>query len=227
MKNAGKAYVLLSGGQDSFVCLIWALENFANIETVSIHYGQRHNKELTYALAVATHFGVKNTVYDLGDFFKGMTTSTLLNTGDHNAKHELASHLPASFVPNRNGLFLTVISNHAYKFGEKHIHLVTGTCETDYSGYPDCRDNYIKAKQIELALGLDCPVSIHTPLMWLNKAQTFEMAKKAGKLKEIIELTLTCYNGNENMNEWGRGCGECPSCIIRKKGFEEFKQLNK
>jgi 7-cyano-7-deazaguanine synthase len=224
MKNAHKAYVLLSGGQDSFVCLIWALNNFENIETVSIQYGQRHNKELIYASNIAKHFGVKNTVYDLGDFFKAMTTSTLIGSGDHNTQHEFANHLPASFVPNRNGIFLTVISNHAFKNGEKHIHLVTGTCETDYSGYPDCRDNYIKSKQIELALGLDCPVTIHTPLMWLNKAQTFEMANEAGKLKEIIELTLTCYNGNENMNEWGRGCDNCPSCKIRKNGFEEYQK---
>jgi 7-cyano-7-deazaguanine synthase len=171
-----KAYVLLSGGQDSFVCLVWAIENFNRVEAVSVNYGQRHSRELHYAANVANHFGIKHTVYDIGDFFKQMTVSTLINTGDHNKTHELASHLPASFVPNRNGIFLTVISNHAFKNGEKHINLVTGTCETDFSGYPDCRDNYIKAKQIELALGLDVPVSIHTPLMWKNKAETFEMA---------------------------------------------------
>jgi 7-cyano-7-deazaguanine synthase len=224
---AEKAYVLLSGGQDSFACMIWAQENFKEVEAVSLNYGQRHNKELFYAKVVADHFNAQHTVYDLGDFFKAMTTSTLLGSGDHNTKHELASHLPASFVPNRNGLFLTVISNHAYKRGDKHLHLVTGTCETDYSGYPDCRDNYIKTKQIELSMGLDRPVSIHTPLMWLTKAQTFAIAASAGKLNEMIELTLTCYNGIENMNEWGRGCGECPSCLIRKNGYIEFKNKKK
>ena len=221
-----KAYVLLSGGQDSFVCLVWALENFKSVEAVSINYGQRHSRELHYAVGVAKHFDVKHTVYDIGDFFKQMTVSTLINTGDHNKSHELANHLPASFVPNRNGIFLTVISNHAFKNGEKHINLVTGTCETDFSGYPDCRDNYIKAKQIELALGLDLPVSIHTPLMWKSKAETFEMAYNAGKLKELIELTLTCYNGVEKMHEWGMGCGDCPACKLREKGYLEFQKIN-
>ena len=223
MVIGAKAYVLLSGGQDSFVCLVWALENFKSVEAVSINYGQRHSRELYYAAGVAKHFDVKHTVYDIGDFFKQMTVSTLINTGDHNKSHELANHLPASFVPNRNGIFLTVISNHAFKNGEKHINLVTGTCETDFSGYPDCRDNYIKAKQIELALGLDLPVSIHTPLMWKNKAETFEMAYNAGKLKELVELTLTCYNGVEKMNEWGMGCGDCPACKLREKGYLEFQ----
>lgn len=222
-KQQEKAYVLLSGGQDSFVCLIWALQNFKTAETISINYGQRHSRELHYAIEIARHFKVKHTVYDIGDFFKAMTISSLINEGDHKQNHKLAGNLPASFVPNRNGIFLSIASNHAYKNDEKRINLVTGTCETDFSGYPDCRDNYIKAKQIELSLGLDRPVSIFTPLMWKKKSQTFEMANEAGKLKELIELTLTCYNGNEELNEWGRGCGSCPSCLLRKKGFEDFK----
>lgn len=218
-----KAYVLLSGGQDSFVCLLWAMQNFITTETVSINYGQRHNKELQYASEIAKYFGIKHTVYNIGDFFNSITISTLLGEGDHNEIHKLAGHLPASFVPNRNGIFLTVISNHALKNGKKNIHIVIGACETDYSGYPDCRDVYIKAKQKELSLGLDIPVTIHTPLMWKTKAQTFEMASNSGKLKELIEMTLTCYNGEESLNEWGRGCGDCPACKLRKKGFEEFK----
>lgn len=217
-----KAYVLLSGGQDSFVCLVWALQNFGTVEGVSIHYGQRHSAELQYAAQVAGHFGVKHTVYDIGAFINTMADSSLLQNGTHNAKHKQAGNLPASFVPNRNGIFLTVISNHAFRNYETRINLVTGTCETDFSGYPDCRDNYIKAKALELSLGLDRPVTIYTPLMWKTKAQTFEMADKAGKLKELIELTLTCYNGNEQLYPWGRGCGECPACKLRKNGFEEF-----
>ena len=216
------AYVLLSGGQDSFVCLVWALQNFEHAEAVSINYGQRHKLELQYAVQVAKHFGVKHTIYDIGNFIKSLAESTLLNDGDHNQTHRLANNLPASFVPNRNGIFLTIISNHAYRNNEKRIHLVTGTCETDFSGYPDCRDHYIKAKALELSLGLDKPVTIYTPLMWKTKAQTFEMAHEAGKLKELIEHTLTCYNGDETPNEWGRGCGECPACKLRKKGYEEF-----
>lgn len=207
------------------MCLIWALENFETVEAISVKYGQRHNRELDYAGKIAAHFGIKHTVYDIGTFISSLTESTLLGTGDHNTQHTLAGNLPASFVPNRNGIFLTIISNHAFRKGEKRINLVTGTCETDFSGYPDCRDNYIKAKAIELSLGLDRPVNIYTPLMWKNKAETFKMASDAGKLKEIIDLTLTCYNGNETLNEWGRGCGDCPACKLRKKGFEEFKQL--
>jgi 7-cyano-7-deazaguanine synthase len=226
-KKEGKAYLLLSGGQDSFVCLLWSLAQFEKVETVSINYGQRHKKELEYAARIAGHFDVKHTIYDIGNFFQIMTVSSLIGLGDHNNNHDLAGNLPASFVPNRNGIFLTVISNHAYKNGETNINIVTGTCETDYSGYPDCRDNYIKAKQLELSLGLDRPVTIITPLMWKNKAQIFKMANDEGKLKELIELTLTCYNGTETMNDWGRGCGICPACKLRINGFEEFKSSEK
>jgi len=223
VKSPETAYLLLSGGQDSFVCLIWALENFASVETVSVKYGQRHDLELHYASLISAHFKVRHTVYDIGTFISSLTDSTLLTAGDHNTAHAMADNLPASFVPNRNGIFLTIISNHAFRNGEKRINLITGTCETDYSGYPDCRDNYIKAKAIELSLGLDRPVTIYTPLMWKNKAETFKMAATAGKMEELVELTLTCYNGTESLNEWGRGCGECPACKLRKKGFEEYR----
>jgi len=223
--QAKKAYVLLSGGQDSFVCLIWAMKHFKDVEAVSINYGQRHGKELAYATEIARHFEVKHTIYDIGDFFSKLTISSLLSTRDHNKSHSLAKNLPASFVPNRNGIFLTIISNHAFKNREKYIHIVIGACETDYSGYPDCRDIYIKAKQKELSLGLDVPVKIYTPLMWKNKADIFKMAHRAGKLDKLIKMTLTCYNGNEKLNEWGRGCGECPACKLRKKGFEVFMKI--
>lgn len=219
-----KAYILLSGGQDSFVCLAWALPQFEEVEAVSIAYNQRHSKELEYAAKVAAHFGVKHTVYNIGDFLSSISDSSLLNNDNHNAHHQQAENLPASFVPNRNGLFLTIISNHAFRQNERLIQIVTGTCETDFSGYPDCRDSYIKAKEVELSLGLDRAVTIHTPLMWKTKAQTFEMAAQAGKLKELIEDTLTCYNGVEDLHEWGRGCGDCPSCKLRKKGYEEYMQ---
>lgn len=220
--HRNKAYLLLSGGQDSFVCLTWALQQFDEIEAVSIAYNQRHSKELEYAAKVASHFGIKHTVYNIGDFLSAISDSSLLNKESHNEHHKQADNLPASFVPNRNGLFLTIISNHAFRNNESHIQIITGTCETDFSGYPDCRDSYIKSKEVELSLGLDRAVTIHTPLMWKTKAQTFEMADKAGKLQELIELTLTCYNGDETKHTWGYGCGECPSCILRKKGFEEY-----
>lgn len=218
-----KAYILLSGGQDSFVCLAWAKSQFDEIEAVSIAYNQRHSKELEYAAQVAQFYGVKHTVYNIGDFLSAISDSSLLNKDNHNEHHKQADNLPASFVPNRNGLFLTIVSNHAFRNNEERINIVTGVCETDFSGYPDCRDGYIKAKEVELSLGLDRPVTIHTPLMWKTKAQTFEMAAEVGVLKELIELTLTCYNGEEKLHEWGRGCGDCPSCRLRKKGYQEFK----
>ncbi len=221
-----KAYILLSGGQDSFVCLLWALDRFNKVDAITIDYGQSHSKEIEYARKISQHFNISHTLYNIGDFLKNLSTSSLLNTSDHNTHHKQSDNLPASFVPNRNGLFLTIISSHAFNQNEKRIELITGTCETDFSGYPDCRDTYIKSKEVELSLGLDLPVTIHTPLMWKTKAQTFAMAEKAGKLKELIELTLTCYNGVEVLNEWGRGCGHCPSCLLRKKGFEEFRKNN-
>lgn len=222
MPDCGKAYVLLSGGQDSFVSLIWAKSEFKELEAISIAYDQTHIIELDYAKKIAGHFNVSHAVYDIKDFFKTIADSSLLNSTDHNVKHANAENLPASFIPNRNSIFLTVAANHAFRKNEKHIHLVTGACETDYSGYPDCRDSYMKAKEKELSLSLDRPVSIHTPLMRMNKAQIFEAAHREGKLRELNELTMTCYNGVEKLNEWGRGCGICPACKLRKKGFDEF-----
>ena len=220
--GSNKAYVLLSGGQDSFVCILWAREKFMKLEAISIAYNQSHKVEINYAKKIASHFNIEHTVYDIKDFFSSVTASSLLDNSNHNIEHANAPHLPASFIPNRNGIFLTIAASHAFSKSEKYINLVTGACETDYSGYPDCRESYMKAKAAELSLGLDCHVEIHTPLMSLNKAQTFELAYKAGKLKELKELTMTCYDGVEKMNEWGRGCGECPACKLRKKGYEVF-----
>ena len=221
--GSATAYILLSGGQDSFVCVDWALRRFKKVYAISINYGQRHDKELKYAQKIAGYYSIPHEIYSIGDFFNSLDESSLINKrGDHHKRHALAKHLPSSFLPNRNGLFLTLASNQAFKKGEKHIHLVTGTCQTDFSGYPDCRDAYIKAKSVELSLGLDRPVSIHTPLMWKTKAETFEMAFKAGCMEVLLDLTLTCYEGVEDKNPWGRGCGKCPACELRKKGYEEF-----
>ena len=219
------AYILLSGGQDSFVCLAWALKQFAQVEALSIEYGQRHSQELEYAKKIADYYAVPHHLYSLGQLFSPLSQSTLLQAqGDHHKKHALAKHLPSSFVPNRNGLFLTLASNHAFNRGEQHIHLVTGTCQTDFSGYPDCRDAYIKAKAVELSLGLDRPVSIHTPLMWKSKAETFALASQEGRLEKMLDLTLSCYEGVEDPHPWGRGCAHCPACELRKKGYEEFQK---
>jgi len=223
--KSDKAYILLSGGQDSFTCLLCSLKHFSKVEAITIGYGQRHEKELTYAAKIAREFQISHFIYDTGNFLHTIAESTLLEDVDHSGHHPVAKSLPASFVPNRNGIFLTVAANHAFNKGEKHIHLVTGTCQTDYSGYPDCRDNYIRTKAVELSLGLDVPVYIHTPLMWLTKAETFKIADDEGKLKALNELTLTCYNGVETLNDWGRGCGKCPACKLRKNGYHEFLKM--
>lgn len=220
-----KATLLLSGGQDSFVSLLWAKNNFEIVEAVSISYGQRHTKELRYSERIANHFGILQHVVDIGDFVQKTVHSALTNTTESLSEaHETNAALPASFVPNRNGLFLTVACNIATLANPSRIHLVTGVCETDYSGYPDCRDSYIRAKSVELTLGLDKPVSIHTPLMWANKSEIFRMAAEYGHFNELIEMTLTCYNGIETLHEWGRGCGVCPSCNLRKEGYFRFKE---
>ncbi|NJK86078.1 MAG: 7-cyano-7-deazaguanine synthase QueC [Bacteroidales bacterium] len=222
-----KAFVLLSGGQDSFVSLIWAIQHFNSVEAVTLFYGQSHNIEVHYAEKIAKSFNIPHSQYNIDGFLQSTADSSLFDGNNHSGQHNAARHLPASFVPNRNGLFLTVIANHAFRLNVDHIHIVTGVCQTDYSGYPDCRDSYIKAKQLELSLGLDVPVTIHTPLMWKNKAETFIMAYEAGRLNELIHMTMTCYNGNETLHEWGFGCGVCPACSLRKKGFEEFLLLKK
>ncbi len=223
--KSNNAYILLSGGQDSFTSLLWALKHFAKTEAITIGYGQRHEMELNYAAKIAEQFQIPHFIYNIGNFLESIASSTLLNEGDHNRHHPIAKSLPASFVPNRNGIFLTIAANHAFNKGERHIHLITGTCQTDYSGYPDCRDNYIRTKAVELSLGLDVPVSIHTPLMWLTKAETFKMADNEGMLRTLNEMTLSCYNGIETLNDWGRGCGECPACTLRKKGYRDFIKL--
>jgi len=219
------AFVLLSGGQDSFVSMVWALKNFRAVEAISIAYRQLHSKEIEYARKLAQKYGVQHFVYDIDNFFRQLTVSSLLEGHDHNRTHDIDASLPASFVPNRNGTFLTIVATHAYRYRLPQIHLVTGVCQTDYSGYPDCRDNYIRTKALELSLGLDVPVYIHTPLMWKNKAETFLMAEEMGVLNDLIENTLSCYNGIEIQHEWGKGCDNCPACRLRKNGYETFLKL--
>ena len=226
-KKAGKAFILLSGGQDSFACLLWAEEQFREREALSIDYGQRHIKEVKYAQEIARRLSVPHTVYAAGDLLKATATSSLLGKEEsHNRSHVATESLPASFVPNRNGLLLSIAASHAYRQKERPIHLVIGACETDYSGYPDCRDTYLKAKAVELSLGLDCPVYIHAPLMWINKAGVFAMIRDGGRLEEVREWTLTCYDGEETLHPWGRGCGACPACRLRKNGFATFSKTH-
>ena len=218
------AIVVLSGGQDSVTCLGWALKMFTTVHCISFKYGQKHAIELAQAQIVCDALGVSLAVHEIPSLAI-LGDSALTTGGDVNQKHERHANLPASFVPNRNALFLTIAHAYAQKMGAKH--LVTGVCETDYSGYPDCREIFITELQNTLNLGYQTDIQIRTPLMHLNKAQTFQLAEDVGVLQLVIDESHTCYNGDRVHHwDWGSGCGECPACKIRQNGFREYKAGN-
>ena len=224
------ALVLFSGGQDSTTCLAWALSRFAHVETVGFDYGQRHSVELACRAPVIAcikaafpHWAEKigdDQVIKL-DLLKAISDTAL--TTDV-AIEMNANGLPNTFVPGRNILFLTVAAAIAYRRGIGT--LVTGVCETDYSGYPDCRDDFVKAMQVTLNLGMAQRFNLETPLMWIDKAATWRLARDLGgtTLLDIIrDETHTCYLGDRSLrHEWGFGCGTCPACELRKNGYEKF-----
>lgn len=225
-----KAVVIFSGGQDSTTCLFWALEEFDVVEAITFDYGQKHVIEVEQSKKICKKLNVRQTIVDVS-FLDTLVESALTSNGDVNKTNELG--LPASFVPNRNQLFITLAHSYAQKIGAKN--LVTGVCQTDYSGYPDCRMDFIRSIQGTTNLGsgildYDNPESmivIHTPLMYLNKAQTFELASGLGEecWNSVIKDSHTCYNGERNIiHSWGKGCGECPACELRKKGYNQFIQ---
>lgn len=225
-----KALVLFSGGQDSATCLAWALDRYAHVETIGFHYGQRHAVELDCRKVVLDRLKAEfpawaprlgqDHMLDLA--LLGQVSDTAL-TQDREIQFA-ASGLPTTFVPGRNLLFFTFAAAVAYRRGLSV--LVGGMCETDYSGYPDCRDNTLKALQVAISLGLDAPMVVETPLMWLDKAKTWRMAQDLGDA-ELVELirteTHTCYLGDHTTaNAWGFGCGQCPACDLRRKGYNNF-----
>ncbi len=225
-----KALVLFSGGQDSTVCLAWALERFAQVETIGFAYGQRHVIELDVRPRIRNKIaGLKAEWSDrLGaDHIVplaalGAVSETALT---RDTAIEMASNnLPTTFVPGRNLVFFTFAGAVAYRRGLKH--LVAGMCETDYSGYPDCRDDTVKAMQLALTLGMDRRFVLHTPLMWVDKAATFALARDIGGqtfLDLVVEETHSCYLGDRSKRHpWGYGCGECPACKLRSDGFARF-----
>ncbi len=218
-----EALVLMSGGQDSTTCLFWALKNFKKVHAITIMYGQKHSKEVEIAANICDKLGVNLKSVDIS-FIKDIVVSNLFEgTGDVNETHKLKKDVPASYVPYRNLLFLTIAAGWASTLEVNNI--VTGVCETDYSGYADCREVFVKSTEETLNLATDFDknkVKIHTPLMKLTKADEFKMAEDLECLDFIINETLTCYNGLETMNPYGKGCGECASCKLRKKGYEEF-----
>lgn len=230
VSNSEKALVLFSGGQDSATCLAWALERFAHVETVGFSYGQRHNVELecrtTFIAGLRRGFSAwsarlgEDQIVDLS--FVSRLGETALTS---EAEIKLgAKGLPTTFVPGRNVLFFTVAAAIAYRRQIKR--LVGGMCETDYSGYPDCRDDTLKSLQVSLSLGLDERVVIDTPLMWLDKASTWRLAQELGGdtlVELMLEHTHSCYRGDRTKRHtWGYGCGQCPACDLRSKGHAEF-----
>jgi len=214
------AVVVLSGGQDSVTCLGVALSKHSRVFAISFAYGQKHYTELRQAAKICDAHMVQHSVVDLR-FFAGMVTSALTSDGDVSGKHSRRPDLPASFVPNRNALFLTLAHAVAQELGAKTIY--AGVCQTDYSGYPDCRSDFVEAFQDALNLGYDTEIRVVAPLMDLTKAETFELADKVGFLDVVLEDSHTCYNGDRTVrHEWGYGCGSCPACQLRERGFHEF-----
>ena len=212
MKDEG-ALVVFSGGQDSTTCLFWALERFAKVEAVTFDYGQRHSQEIECAKKICADLGVKQTILDMS--LLGQLTENALTRDNIEVKAGEEGRLPSTFVDGRNMLFLTFAGVAAKQKGLRNI--VTGVCETDFSGYPDCRDIFIKSLNVSLNLAMDYSFVIHTPLMWIDKAETWELADKMGKLEYVRDNTLTCYNGI-----MGAGCGECPACKLRNNGLKKY-----
>jgi 7-cyano-7-deazaguanine synthase len=230
MTDPRTALVLFSGGQDSTVCLAWALARHARVETVGFDYGQRHRIELDCRDGVRAGLGALDPAWRgrLGDdhlldlSLLGRISDTALTS--ERAIELQANGLPNTFVPGRNLLFLAFAATVAYRRGASV--LVGGMCETDYSGYPDCRDNTLKAMQLALSLGLDSPMTVETPLMFLTKAQTWALAQRLGGpplVELIVERTHTCYLGERGARHpWGYGCGACPACELRAAGYSGY-----
>jgi 7-cyano-7-deazaguanine synthase len=213
-----KAVVIFSGGQDSTTCLFWALEKYDEVEAITFAYGQKHSVEIEQSKIISERCDVKQTIVDIS-FLNTLVESALTSNGDVNEINEKG--LPASFVPNRNQLFITLAHAYAQKIGAQY--LVTGVCQTDYSGYPDCRQDFVNAISVASNMGSASGIIIETPLMYLNKAETFELAWSLDCLDDVIELSHTCYNGDrEHRYVWGYGCNQCPACELRAKGYVEF-----
>ncbi len=229
---ARKAIVLFSGGQDSTTCLAWALNRYEHVETIGFDYGQNHRIELECRDVVLAH--VRS---DFPQWAARLGEDHLLEIGVLGRISDTAltqdaeivmqnDGLPSTFVPGRNLLFLTLAAAVAYR--RSCTVLVGGMCETDYSGYPDCRDNTMKAMQVALSLGVARPLVVETPLMWIDKAETWQLAADLGGdrlVKTIQEDTHTCYRGDrEHRHEWGFGCGTCPACELRATGYSNWRR---
>tara|TARA_Y100000741_G_scaffold196725_1_gene149572 strand:- start:899 stop:1564 length:666 start_codon:yes stop_codon:yes gene_type:complete len=217
-----KALVLLSGGQDSTTCLFWAKKKFHYIEAIGFDYCQRHIRELKYANKICEKEGIKYSIIKLDDIF---SNSALITQDENlNIKHPTNNELPNSFVPGRNLIFLSIAS--AKAINNDIFDIVIGVCETDYSGYPDCRKIFIDSIEKSINLAHDKKINIHTPLMKLDKAKIWKLAKDLDCLDVIINDTITDYNGSDKKNEWGFGNLDNKASKLRSKGYYKAKSKN-
>lgn len=212
--NNEAALVVFSGGQDSTTCLFWAKKHFKKVYALSFIYGQKHVKEVELARSIAEKAEVEFEVMDVS-FIGHLGRNSLTDTSIHMDEEKPVDSFPNTFVPGRNLFFLSIAAVYAREHGVNHI--VTGVSQTDFSGYPDCRDSFIKSLNVTLNLAMDEQFVLHTPLMWIDKAQTWALADRLGVLDLIRHETLTCYNGIP-----GDGCGHCPSCKLRREGLEKY-----
>ena len=209
----GKAVVVFSGGRDSTTCLLWALTKYEEVFTVTFDYGQRHIEEITCAKEIAHELNVPFKVLDMT--LINQLSANALTRSDIAVTDATDGNLPSTFVPGRNHLFLSFAAVYAQSIGARDI--ITGVCETDFSGYPDCRDVFVKALNVSINLAMDTSLQFQTPLMWLDKAQTWKLADDLGALEFVRTRTLTCYEGIR-----GDGCGTCPSCVLRQNGLTTY-----
>ncbi|MBP3621584.1 MAG: 7-cyano-7-deazaguanine synthase QueC [Lachnospiraceae bacterium] len=214
MKNKKEAVVVFSGGQDSTTCLLWAMKEYEKVYAVSFDYNQRHILELQCAKEICDYFKVEHVVLDMS-LLNQLASNSLTRRDIEVDKDAPDEGTPNSFVEGRNMVFLTFVAIYAKTKGITDI--ITGVSQSDFSGYPDCRDVFIKSLNTTLNLAMDYDFDIITPLMWIDKEETWEMADKLGGYDVIRDMTLTCYNGIK-----GDGCGDCPSCKLRKKGLDAY-----
>lgn len=219
MVNNKEALVVFSGGQDSTTCLFWAKKHFEKVYALSFLYGQKHEKEVELAREIARKAGVEFEVMDVS-FIGHLGKNSLTDTSIHMDEEKPKDSFPNTFVPGRNLFFLSIAAVYAREKGIHHM--VTGVSQTDFSGYPDCRDSFIKSLNVTLNLAMEEQFVIHTPLMWIDKAQTWALADELGVLDLVRNETLTCYNGIP-----GDGCGHCPACKLRREGLENIWLQNK
>lgn len=211
-----KAIVVFSGGQDSTTCLFWALKQFDHVTAITFNYGQRHAQEIEVAKKICKDFSVDHQILDMS--LLSQLSPNALTNHDIEVSKGNDGKLPSTFVPGRNLLFMSFAGAVAYNLNATHI--VTGVSEADFSGYPDCRDAFMKSMNVTLNLSMARDFVIHTPLMWLDKRQVWELADTLGYLDVIKNQTLTCYEGII-----GDGCGSCPACELRLNGYRQYRQL--